>query len=160
MSRQNLIAGAIAVVIVVAAVASILYSTKDNKVQLTGELLRVRTHVVDPENTVLVADIRVANPSTQQFVVQDVEVFVDDLKGDVFSESDAQQLFNYYPVLGKKYNPNLMVRQKINSGQSIDRMVTVRLGAKDEKIQQRKALRIVITDVDGAKTEILETKKS
>ena len=37
-------------------------------------------------------------------------------------------------------------------------MVTVSFKATDEKIQKRKALRIVITDVDGAKTEIVEKK--
>jgi hypothetical protein len=158
MNRQNVVAGAIAVIIVVIAISSILYSTKGNKVQLTGTMLRVRTHSVDAENTVVFADIRVTNPSTQQFVVQDVDVFVDDLKGDSFSETDAQRLFEYYPVLGKKYNPNLMVRQKINPGESIDRMVTVRFGATDERIRDRKALRIVITDVDGAKTEIVEKR--
>jgi hypothetical protein len=121
-------------------------------------VLRVRTHAVDPENTVVFADVRVTNPSTQQFVVQDVAVFLDDLQGDSFSETDAKRLFEYYPVLGKKYNSNLMIRQKINPGESIDRMVTVSFKAIDEKVQKRKALRIVITDVDGAKTEIVEKK--
>lgn len=158
MNRQNVVAGAIAVLVVAIAVGSILYSTKKNKVELTGSLLRVRTHSVDPQNTVLFADIRITNPSTQQFVVQDVEVYADDLKADSFSETDAKRLFDYYPVLGKKYNANLTIRQKINSGESIDRMVTVRFGATDEQIQKRGALRIVITDVDGAKTEIVEKR--
>lgn len=158
MSRQNVIAGAIAVMIVAAVVASILYSTKNNKVELTGQVLRVRTHPVDEANTVVLADIRVNNPSTQQFVVNNVRVFLGDLEADIFSESDARQVFNYYPVLGKKYNPNLIVRQKINPGETIDRMVTVRFAAKDDRIQSREGLRIVITDIDGAKTEIVEKR--
>jgi hypothetical protein len=158
VNRQNVVAGVIAVILVAAAVGAILYSTKDSQVHLAGSLLRVRTHAVDADNTVVLADVRITNPTTQQFVVQDVEVFVDDLKGDSFSETDARRLFEYYPVLGQKYNSNLVVRQKINAGESIDRMVTVSFKATDEKIQKRKALRIVITDVDGAKTEIVEKK--
>jgi hypothetical protein len=65
-------------------------------------------------------------------------------------------MFEYYPVLGKKYNPNLMIRQKINPGESIDRMVSVRFPGTEENFQKRKGLRIVVTDVDGAKTEIVE----
>ena len=158
MNRQQLVVGAIAVAIVVVAVGSILYSTKNNKVELTGTLLRVRTHPVDAENSVVLADIRVKNPSTQQFVVQDVKVFLDDQEGDLFSETDAQRLFTYYPVLGKKYNANLTIRQKINPGESIDRMITVRFKATDEAIRNRKAIRIVITDVDRATTEIIEKR--
>jgi hypothetical protein len=74
----------------------------------------------------------------------------------MFSETDAQRLFSYYPVLGKKHNPNLMIRQRINSGETIDRMVSVRFGATEERVAKRKGLRIVVTDADGAKTEIVE----
>ena len=158
MNRQNVVAGVIAVIVVAAVVAGILYSTKDNKVYLSGSLLRVRTHAVDPERTVVFTDVRLANPTTQQFVVQDVAVFLDDLEGDVFSDTDTQRLFDYYPVLGKRYNPNLMIRQKINPGESFDRMITVSFKATDEAIQKRGALKIVITDVDGVKTEIVEKK--
>ena len=160
MSRQNLIAGAIAVVVVVAVIAGILYSTKDNRMALTANLLRVRTHPIDPQTTVLLADIRVTNPSTQQFVVKDVQVFVDDKEGDVFSEYDARRLFEFYPVLGKKYNENLVIRQKINSGQSVDRMIAARIGSPVEQLEKRKAIRIVVTDVDGAKVEIVEPGRS
>jgi hypothetical protein len=61
-------------------------------------------------------------------------------------------------VLGQKYNPNLKVRQKISPGESIDRMVTVSFKATDEQIEKRKAIRIVITDVDRVKTEIVEKR--
>jgi hypothetical protein len=152
------VAGAIAVIVVAIAVGAILYSTQKNKIQLSGSLLRVRTHAVSPENTVLLADIRVTNPSDQQFIVRDVQVFIDDMEGEPFSETDAQRLFDYYPVLGQKYNPNLKVRQKISPGESIDRMVTVSFKATDEQIEKRKAIRIVITDVDRVKTEIVEKR--
>lgn len=157
------VAGVVAVAVVGAVIGGILYSTRQNRVELSGEVLRVRTHAVDNENTVVFADIRISNPSTQQFVVQDVQVFLEEegggsVPGDSFSETDALRLFTYYPVLGKKHNPNLMIRQKVNSGETIDRMVSVRFPGTEERVQKRKGLRIVVTDVDGAKTEIVEKK--
>jgi hypothetical protein len=161
VNKQALVAGSIAVLLVVAAVGSILYSTRHNKVELSGTLLRVRTHVIDADNTVVLADIRITNPSTQQFVVEDVQVLLvpqtgEPIPGDMFSETDAQRLFTYYPVLGKKYNPNLMIRQKINPGQTIDRMISVRFPGGEERVQKRKGLQIIVRDIAGAKTEILE----
>ena len=160
MSRQTIVAAGIAILVVGAIVASVLYSTRKNKVELTGKVLQVRTHSVDADNTVVFADMRVSNPSTQQFVVQDVAAFLDtgeqEVQGDLFTETDAQRLFSFYPVLGKKHNPNLMIRQKINSGESIDRMISVRFPGTEARVQNRKGLRIVVTDVDGAKTEIRE----
>ena len=158
MNRQSITAIAIGLVVVAIAVGVILQTTRKNRVELTGSVLRVRSHAVDPETTVVFADIRVSNPSTQQFVVKEVEVYVDELEGDEFAENDAQRLFSYYPVLGKKDNPNLTIRQKINPGETIDRMISVRVSASDESVQSRKALRIVVTDVDGAKTEIAEKR--
>lgn len=161
MTPQRALIAMISALVVIAAVGSILYSTRHNKVELTGTLLRVRSQVISPDETVVFADIRIMNPSTQQFVVKEVEVFLEENNGapqpgDVFSETDAQRLFDYYPVLGKKYNSNLMIRQKINSGETIDRMIAARFSATDERIRKRKGLRIVVTDADGAKTEIIE----
>lgn len=154
MNRQTIVAGLIALAAVAAVIGGILYSTRNNKVELSGSVLRVRSHAVDAENTIVFADVRVQNPSTQQFVIKDVEVYLDDTKGEIISETDAQRLFAYFPVLGKKDNPNLMIRQKINSGATVDRMVSVRFPGPDERVQGRKSLRIVLRDADGARTEI------
>ena len=161
MNSQNVLTGLIAVLLVGGVVGRILYSTRHNKVQLTGSVLKVRTYQVDPENFVVFADIRVTNPSTQQFIVQDVKVALDGadgkrVEGETFSETDAQRLFTYFPVLGKKYNQNLMIRQKINSNVTIDRMISVRFPGTEQSFAKRKALRILVTDVDGVTTEIVE----
>lgn len=161
MDKQKAVIAFIALLVVGGFVGGILFSTRHNKVELTGSVLKVRTHSVSEDDTLVFADIRVKNPSTQQFVVQDVDVYVDPasgerIQGDTFTEADAKRMFEYYPVLGKKYNPNLMIRQKINPGETIDRMVSVRFPGTEENFQKRKGLRIVVTDVDGAKTEIIE----
>lgn len=161
MNKNHAAIGFLALVFVGLVVGGILFSTRHNKVELNGSVLKIRTYAVSEDDTLVFADIRVTNPSTQQFVVKDVDVYLDPasgerIQGDTFTEADAKRMFEYYPVLGKKYNPNLMIRQKINPGESIDRMVSVRFPGTEESFQKRKGLRILITDVDGAKTEIVE----
>ena len=161
MNKQAVVAGSIAVLLVAVVVGSILYSTRHNKVELNGTLLRVRTHVIDADNTVVLADIRITNPSTQQFVVEDVQVLLVPRAGNRFPAicSPKPMRNGYSPIIrcsGKKYNPNLMIRQKINPGQTIDRMISVRFPGGEERVQKRKGLRIIVRDIAGAKTEIVE----
>jgi hypothetical protein len=164
VNKQVVIAGAIALAIASAIVGGILYSTRHNRVEVNAEILKVRSHQVDTASTIVAVDFRVANPSTQQFVVREVEVFLDSkegksLKGDVFAEIDAQRMFDYYKVLGAKYNATLVRREKIDSGQAIDRMILVRFDASDPEVQARKALRLIIHDIDGPKSELVEVRK-
>ena len=164
MNRQVLAAAAIAVAVVGVALGLILYSTRNNAVGVVGDILKVRTHPSDAENTLVALDFRLRNPSTQQFVVREVEVFLDPKSGEplqamVSSEIDARRLFDYYKVLGPKYNDTLVRRDKINSGESIDRGVLVSFSAPEAAVNDRKALRLVIHDVDGTKSEILEKRQ-
>jgi hypothetical protein len=164
MNKQALVAGVIALVVVGAVVGGILYSTRKNAVEVAGEVLKVRSHQIDPTNTIVAIDFRITNPSTQQFVVNEVEVFLDtkdgkSIAGDIFSEIDARRMFDYYKVLGPKHNETLVRREKINSGQSVDRMIAARVESTDAGVQDRKALRLVVHDVDGPKSEIVEVRK-
>jgi len=163
VNKQVVIAGAIALAIASAIVGGILFSTRHNKVEVRAEVLKVRSHQIDTASTIVAVDFRINNPSTQQFVVREVEVFMDtkdgkSLKGDVFAEIDAQRMFDYYKVLGAKYNPTLVRREKIDSGQAIDRMILVKFDASDAQVQARKALRLVVHDIDGPKSEVIEVR--
>ena len=80
------------------------------------------------------------------------------MDGDVFSEVDVQRVLSFYPVLGEKYNQTLIARDKINPGGTIDRMLAIRFAVSEEDVQRRKALRILVTDVDGANSEIREQR--
>jgi hypothetical protein len=164
MNKQVVIVAIIALAVVSAIVGGVLFSTRHNKVEVTADILKVRSHQIDTTSTIVAVDFRVANPSTQQFVVREVEVFLDtqdgkSLPGDIFSEIDAQRMFEYYKVLGAKYNTTLMRREKVNSGQSIDRMIAARFDANDATVQGRKAVRLIIHDVDGSKSEVVEVRK-
>jgi hypothetical protein len=80
------------------------------------------------------------------------------LDGAVVSEMDAKRVFQYYPLLGQKYNDTLLVRTKIAPHQSMDRMVAARFEIPEKQLQDRKQLRIWIEDVDGAVSEIVENR--
>ena len=164
MNKQSVLIGAIALVIVAVAVSGILMSTRKNKVELTGEILKVRTHQMDPEHTIVLIDTRIHNPSTQQFVVREVEVFVEEADGkrtpaEIFAEADIKRVVDYYKTLGTKDNPGLLRRDKLNSGTTTDKTIAVSAPMTDERLSQRKALRIVVHDVDRKQTEIVETRK-
>jgi hypothetical protein len=78
VNRQTAVAIAIGLVVVAWLSGLLLQTTRKHRVELTGSVLRIRSHSVDPETTVVFADIRVSNPSTQQFVVKEVDVYMDD----------------------------------------------------------------------------------
>jgi hypothetical protein len=164
MNKQAVVTGIVALGIVGAILGAILFSTRHNKVEVTADILKVRSHQIEPSSTIVAIDFRVSNPSTQQFVVRDVEAFLEtkegkSLQGDIFAEMDAQRMFDYFKVLGPKHNTTLIRREKVNSGQSIDRMIAARFDASDASVQERKAVRLVIYDIDGAKSEIVESRK-
>jgi hypothetical protein len=163
MNRQTLIIGGIALLIVAAAVSTILITTRKNRVELTGEVLKVRTHQMDPEHTIALLDLRIKNPSTQRFVVRQVEVFVEEPDGkstptDLFAESDIKRVIAYYPMLGDKYTPGLLRRDRIASGETTDRSIAVSVPMTDARLGARKGFRVVVHDVDGPVTEIREKR--
>lgn len=162
MNRQVAAAAAIALAVVGIAVALILYSTRNNAVRVTGEILKVRTHPADAETTLVAIDFRLHNPSTQQFMVREVKVFLDGgaepLEAEVASEVDARRLFDYYKALGPKYNQTLVRRDRIDSGQSLDRGLLVSFRAPEQTVSARKALRLVVHDVDRFQSEVVEKR--
>jgi hypothetical protein len=68
-------------------------------------------------------------------------------------------LFQFYPVLGQKFNDTLRARDKIGARQSMDRMVAVRFELPESAVAARKNLRVRIEDVDGAVSEIAENTR-
>lgn len=164
MNKQSVLVGAIALVVVAVAVSTVLLTTRKNRVELSGEVLKVRTHQIDAEHTVVLIDARVHNPSTQQFVVREVEVFVEEPDGkstptEMYSEIDIRRVVDYYKLLGTKDNPGLLRRDKINSGSTTDRTIAVSAPMTDDRFGKRKGLRIVVHDLDRKTTEIRETRK-
>jgi hypothetical protein len=116
---------------------------------------------MDDNSSVAILDFRFVNPSNYGFVVREVKVSLEDkqgrtLDGAVVSEMDAKRLFQYYPMLGQKYNETLLLRTKIGPRQAMDRMVAARFEIPEKLLQDRKQLRIRVEDVDGPVSEIVE----
>jgi hypothetical protein len=77
-------------------------------------------------------------------------------EGQTVSETDARRVFEGLPLLGKKFNDTLIVRDKIPPHTSWDRMVAARFEAPESKVAARKKLIVRIEEVDGQTVEIPE----
>jgi hypothetical protein len=145
-----------------ALVGVLLYWNRGAHIELKGSILKVRTLATDPTSAVVFADFRFVNPADYPFVVRKVEVTIEDasgqsIEGTGVADVDAKRLFEYYPALGQKYNPSLLMNDKIPPRQTLDRMIAAQFRVAEEKLQARKALRIRVEDVDGAVSEMVET---
>jgi hypothetical protein len=162
-SPVNPVTLVVGLVVVACGVGGVLFMQRGAHVELKGAILKVRTQAMDENSSVAAVDFRFVNPSNYPFVVREVVVSIEDkdgkpLEGQPVSELDARRLFQYYPLLGQKYNDSLMMRDKIMGRQSMDRMIVARFEAPEAAIQGRKKLTVRIVDVDGPVAELQEGK--
>lgn len=151
-------------VVVMCAIAFMFYIQRGAHIDLKGSVLKVRTLAMDESSSVAVVDFRFVNPATAAFVVQELNVSIEDkdgktVDGAVSSELDARRLFEYYPALGQKYNDSLLARTKIPGQASMDRMIVARFEVPESVLESRKKLTVKITDVDGPEAELQEAKR-
>lgn len=155
MSRQGLIFALCGLAIVAALLSGTLFVTRNNHLDLTGKVTNVRTLGLDERSSLLVADFRVENPTDVQFVVKDVTARVtaadgSQPEGNYVADRDLQRILDYYaPQIGSRQHPTLMVRDKINPHQNLERMIGVRYDVPEDVLKARKALAIELKDVDG-----------
>lgn len=150
--------------VVACLVGGILWVQRGAHVELKGAILKVRTQAMDENSSVAIVDFRFVNPSNYPFVVREVNVMIEGkdgkmLEGTPVSELDARRLFEYYPVLGQKYNDSLLMRDKIPGRASMDRMIVARFEAPEDAVQNRKNLTVRIVDVDGPAAELQQQKQ-
>jgi hypothetical protein len=60
------------------------------------------------------------------------------------------------PLLGDKYNPSLMVRERVPARTTLDRMIAARFEVPDSQLQARKRFLLRIEEVDGVVQELSE----
>jgi hypothetical protein len=161
VSPAALVGGLVAVVCMVGFV---FYVQRGAHIELKGSILKVRTQPMDENSSVAVVDFRFVNPSNYPFVVHEVNVSIIDkdgktVDGTQVSELDARRLFEYYPVLGQKFNDSLIMRDKIPGRASMDRMIVSRFEVPESTLENRKTLKVRIVDVDGPESELQETKR-
>jgi hypothetical protein len=153
----------VGLVAVAIAVAWVLYIQRGAHIEPKGKILKVRTQALDNTSSVAVIDFRVANSSDYLIVVREVTVTLEDASGNpvdgmMVAEMDAQRLFQYYPLLGQKYNDTLKMRDRIPARQTLDRMIAARFEIPQAQLDARKKLTVRVDDVDGPFGELIETR--
>ena len=164
MSKQFWTFLAIGIAVVAVAVSVTWVGSKGSHLELTGNVLKVRSHQMNPKATLVVVDFRVENPSNIGFMVKNVEVQLipasgDPVTGMSISRPDIENVFKYEKFLGTKYNDVLTIRDKIDPHQKMDRMVGARFETSEADFQARKAIRLRLEDMDGAISEITEVRR-
>jgi hypothetical protein len=153
----------VGLVVIAIAVVWIFYMQRGAHIEPAGKILKVRTLALDENSSVAVIDFRVVNSSDYTVIVREVAVTLDQPNGTasdgtVVSEVDARRLFQYYPVLGQKYNDSLIIRDRIKPHETLDRMIAARFEIPVAQLDARKRLKLRVVDVDGPSGELIETK--
>lgn len=143
------------------ALFGVLYMNRGSHVNLKGEILKVRS-LADGDGAIVFVDFRVTNTAAIPFVVNSVEMSMETQDNEVasaviFSRLDVQKVTRYLKLLGPQYNEVLTIQDKLPPVQTVDRMVAGRFNFPPKFLQQRKLLRLRITEVDGAVSEIVES---
>jgi hypothetical protein len=163
LSKQFWTFLAIGLAVVAIGVGVTWVGSKGSHVDLTGQILKMRVHEMNPNASLAVIDFRITNPADVNFMVKTVEVELTPASGDPvigmpISKPDVENIFKYEKFLGSKYNDVLTIRDKIDPHQKMDRMVGVRFEMGEAAIEARKNLKLRIQDMDGAIAEITEKR--
>ena len=161
MQKNFLVAFGIGLAIIALAVGGIFIMQRGDRMQLPGKILKVRTAPLDDDSSIAVIDFRIANPSDILFEVREVTVEMTDSQGKSYlgesvGEMDATRLFAGLPVLGPKFNPTLITRDRIGSHGSADRMIAARFQVPLSLLDIRKRVLVRIEEVDGKVFEYVE----
>jgi hypothetical protein len=162
MSKNFLAFLAIGLVVVGAVIAFTLVGTRGAHLRLDGKILKVREIATDEKSSIVVVDFRVRNEATKvQFVTREANIRIvtadgKEVAGDTIARSDMDRVFDYYKLLGPKFNQTFIMRDVIKGGESMDRMLAARFDLPAADVENRKNLILDLTDVDGAIFKILE----
>ncbi len=161
MSKNFAIAFGIGLVCIAIAVAGIFYLQRGAHVDVHGKFLKVRTAPLDDNNSFVVVDFRIVNPSDYGFKVRTVTVVLEEpsgnqIEGQTASDSAAKQALEGIPALGAKYNDSLIMNDMVPPKGTWDRMIASRFEMPEAKLQARKRFIVKIEEVDGKISEISE----
>ena len=162
-SPINPTAFSIGLAVVAVAIGGVVWMQRGAHIDLKGSILQIRTQAMDEQSSVAVVDFRFANPADYPFMVKQVDVILElkdgkQVEGATVAEPDVVRLFQYYKLLGEKYNDSLLARTRIPANQKMDRMICARFDLPEETVQNRRRLIVRVTEVDGAVAEIVEAR--
>jgi hypothetical protein len=159
MKHPLVLAFGLAVVIVIAIIAAVFFVQRGTHLELRGEILKVRTAPLDDNNSAAVVDFRFLNPADYEYNVLKVTVIAQQksgmtIEGMTISDQDAQHLFEALPLLGQKYNPSLIVRNRIPPHATEDRMIAASFPIPEGELDMRRGLTVRVEEADGVISEI------
>jgi hypothetical protein len=157
MNPSRFIAAGLAITALIAGVFFWLNSR--NTARLEGGILNIRSIATDTRALVVILDTRVNNPGRALFMVRDVSVLIEDSNGTLLEaeaapEPDIDRLLDYHKTLGPRYNPTLKSRTRLDPGHTADYTIAGAFLLTEAEFAARRALRVKITDVDGAQIEL------
>jgi hypothetical protein len=161
MNKQFLVFLAIGLAVVAAVVSFTWVGTKGAHLALDGKILKVRSIGTDEKTTIVVLDFRLNNPTKTPFVVREGTITVigadgKEVVGDTIARTDMNRVFDYYKLLGPKYNELLIIKDRVNGGQWIDRTIAATVALPASEFDQRKNLTLTLDDVDGPQFKFSE----
>ena len=159
MKKPLVLAFSLAVVIVLVVIAGFFWVQRGAHLELRGQILKVRTAPLDENQSVAVVDFRFLNLADYEYNVFKVTVIVEDkagmsIEGMTISETDARHLFEALPLLGEKYNPSLIMRNRIPPHATEDRMIAASFPMAEEQLDMRRGITVRIQEADGVVSEI------
>jgi len=158
-SKTLLLCGALGLIIMGALVGTGLFVSRDTHLVLEGKIQRARASEVRAGASVVIADVKLTNPSGYLFMIKsaDIEIIAADgktLTGRFIPEVDAKPMFSVLPALGDKFNPTIAIRESIKPKSTVERMVATVFEHPIGVIESRKGLVIRFKDVDGPVSEL------
>jgi hypothetical protein len=149
------------IAVLAVAIAWMFYIQRGAHMELKGSILKARTLAIDENSSVAIIDFRVTNVADYVWMVRSVDVSIEDgqgyhIEGSTISDLDAARLFEYYPLLGQKFNSSLTPRTRIQPHQAVDRMIGVRFEVPESQLQTRKSMTLRLAEVDGGISEVTE----
>jgi hypothetical protein len=159
MKKPLVVAFSLAVVIVLAIIAGFFWVQRGAHLELRGEVLKVRTAPLDENHSAAVVDFRFQNLADFEYNVHQVTVIIQDkagmnIEGMTISDLDATHLFQAIPLLGEKYNPSLIVRNRIAPHAKDDRMIASSFAIPEDQLDMRRGITVRIEEADGVVSEI------
>ena len=161
LTRGFITAFAIGLVVVGILIVATMVKQKGGHLTLEGKVMKVRTLATDEKNSIAVVDFRVQNRAEIPFMSLEAKVIVTkadgtEVEGDTIARTDLDRVFDYYKILGPKYNPVLIQRDRVKGGETMDRMVAASVAMPESEMDARKNLTVRLFDVDGPTFDIKE----
>jgi hypothetical protein len=136
----------------------VVFVKRGDRLAPHGSVLKERSIDLNAETGLLLLDIRIVNDSDVVMTVNKIGMAAmmpdgGQFTGHVLRKSDLIGTFNYFPLLGEKYNEVLGYDDEIPPRSKVDRMIAASFDAPLSVLDTRKNVTVRIEDRTGAAAE-------